>query len=452
MPAQDVIIIGWFEISSSYVDSMVIKVCESELPFNYNYDGISYSFNHAIDTVLATKCKASTIGRDSLLMLQLIVNPVFEIRETQTICDGSFYEWQGSYYSKAGEYTVTLTSVNSCDSILHLVLNVTPRFAVNYYVDDAYLRTDSVCVGDTLVLFRPKKDNYTFSGWGNVPETMPAEDLTLTGYFTYKPTSIIIGQDTISNDTVGMVAVNDEGTMFYDADENTLTMDSAVIENEGITSDVDNFTLSVENNSTITVEDFGIQYTGDSLTISTSDSSMLYVTSQQPISGNGDNYLYINGNVIFRSQMVSAQEVGKRRVVATIVVEGDSMVMVAAVSGFKDVVLAEGIQVCAVRYMDEDGNIVKGDPSRAVYHAAESAYGEIDVDTQSFVPATTLVFADSNFYTDYIDGKIDIGDDATGLFPVVEKHDTYARKVIIEGKIYVVRNGVWYTILGRRLR
>ena len=30
----------------------------------------------------------------------------------------------------------------------------------------------------------PTKDGYTFSGWSEIPETMPAHDVTVTGSFT----------------------------------------------------------------------------------------------------------------------------------------------------------------------------------------------------------------------------------------------------------------------------
>ena len=30
----------------------------------------------------------------------------------------------------------------------------------------------------------PEKEGYTFSGWSEIPETMPAEDVTITGSFT----------------------------------------------------------------------------------------------------------------------------------------------------------------------------------------------------------------------------------------------------------------------------
>lgn len=31
----------------------------------------------------------------------------------------------------------------------------------------------------------PTKEGYTFSGWSEIPETMPAKDVTVTGSFTF---------------------------------------------------------------------------------------------------------------------------------------------------------------------------------------------------------------------------------------------------------------------------
>ena len=80
-----------------------------------------------------------------------------------------------------------------------------------------------------------------------------------------------------------------------------------------------------------------------------------------------------------------------------------------------------------------------------VYHAAEQAYGEVDVDTQSFTPATSLVFADSNFYTDYIDGKIEI---VSGLEKTTADDTVEVRKIIDNGTVLILRAGTAYTVLG----
>ena len=59
------------------------------------------------------------------------------------------------------------------------------KYAVTYIVDNEIFATDSLAVGESIVpIAEPAKEGYTFSGWSNIPETMPAEDITITGTFT----------------------------------------------------------------------------------------------------------------------------------------------------------------------------------------------------------------------------------------------------------------------------
>ncbi len=59
------------------------------------------------------------------------------------------------------------------------------NYNVNYEVDGVIVHTDSVAYGAPInTITAPTKDGYTFSGWQNVPATMPAEDVTITGTFT----------------------------------------------------------------------------------------------------------------------------------------------------------------------------------------------------------------------------------------------------------------------------
>ena len=71
-------------------------------------------------------------------------------------------------------------------------------YAVTYIVDDEVYATDSVAYGSEIVLREePAKEGHTFSGWSGVPETMPAEDITITGSFavnTYAVTYIVDGE------------------------------------------------------------------------------------------------------------------------------------------------------------------------------------------------------------------------------------------------------------------
>lgn len=58
------------------------------------------------------------------------------------------------------------------------------KFCVNYYIDGELYAVDSVKHCDTIILREePIKEGYTFSGWSEAPETMPAHDVEIYGNF-----------------------------------------------------------------------------------------------------------------------------------------------------------------------------------------------------------------------------------------------------------------------------
>ncbi len=67
-------------------------------------------------------------GCDSIVTLTLNVNPIYNTELTATICEGSVYTENNFNVSEAGVYTQTLTSVNGCDSIVTLTVSVNPVF------------------------------------------------------------------------------------------------------------------------------------------------------------------------------------------------------------------------------------------------------------------------------------------------------------------------------------
>ena len=310
----------------------------------------------------------------------------------------------------------------------HVYFDIFDGFCLPFYVE----------VEDSA-LYRPVwySSDSAYNGLRDNPVFIcPSQDMTLRMGIESSIPVIVIAGDTVKIDdnTPLVIDITEDGSITLDLSTNTITLDSAAVTGTGISSDLVDFILSVDNNSTIAVEeDFGIRFDGENLTLQTDDSVMLTVQAPQPLVGNGLNDLFIDGNFIFSSVEFTVrvgQNAAHRRMAK--MPAGVTPSTLPAVSGFASVALAAGIEVREVYYTDAQGNSVKGDPSRAVYHAAEAAYGEVDVDTQSFVPATTLVFADSNFYTDYIDGKIDI---VSGL-QTVGNNST---------------EGCYFDILGRRI-
>ena len=83
-------------------------------------------------------------------------------------------------------------------------VTVTGTFTVNkykltYMVDGEEYKTFEVEYGTAITAEdEPTKEGYTFSGWSEIPETMPAHDVTVTGTFTvnkYKLTYMVDGEE-----------------------------------------------------------------------------------------------------------------------------------------------------------------------------------------------------------------------------------------------------------------
>ena len=55
---------------------------------------------------------------------------------------------------------------------------------MTYLVDGEVYATEEVVYGEPIVLIEyPTKEGYTFSGWSEVPESMPAYDIEIAGNF-----------------------------------------------------------------------------------------------------------------------------------------------------------------------------------------------------------------------------------------------------------------------------
>ena len=77
-------------------------------------------------------------------------------------------------------------------------------YKLTYMLDGVVYKTISYDYGDAITPEpAPTKEGYTFSGWSEIPETMPAHDVTVTGTFSinkYKLTYIVDGVEYKSYD------------------------------------------------------------------------------------------------------------------------------------------------------------------------------------------------------------------------------------------------------------
>ncbi len=77
-------------------------------------------------------------------------------------------------------------------------------YTIVYSVDGEVIHSESVTYGATITaLDEPEKEGHTFSGWSELPETMPARDITVSGTFTVNQYQVTfkIGDEVIATYT-----------------------------------------------------------------------------------------------------------------------------------------------------------------------------------------------------------------------------------------------------------
>ena len=116
-------------------DSSIISatICEGN---TYDFGGQSYEttgrYRYNVDNLQ---------GCDSLLILDLSVEPQDSLIISETICAGDTYDFGGQMYGVAGRYIHTNDNPLGCDSLMILELAVTPQ--------DSSITSVTICEGDT---------------------------------------------------------------------------------------------------------------------------------------------------------------------------------------------------------------------------------------------------------------------------------------------------------------
>lgn len=89
-----------------------------------------------------------------------------------------------------GKATIT-ASCGNISAMCEVEVIAAQTYTVTYIVDGEVYATDSIAYGSEIVLRdEPTKEGHTFSGWSEAPETMPAEDIVIEGSFSVNSYSI----------------------------------------------------------------------------------------------------------------------------------------------------------------------------------------------------------------------------------------------------------------------
>lgn len=129
----------------------------------------------------------SSKGCDSTINLSLTVNPVKSTNLTRTVCDGQSVTIGNQTFSTSGNFNVTLQSAQNCDSVVHLSLTVNPVKRTNI--------SRTICEGDSVTV-----GGQTFHTSGNyniILQSSLSCDSIIQLSLTVNPT-----KDTILNYTV----------------------------------------------------------------------------------------------------------------------------------------------------------------------------------------------------------------------------------------------------------
>ena len=128
-------------------------------------------------TGIYTDTLVAANGCDSVLTIDLTVNPVAATPITQTICAGDSIDVNGTTYNATGIYTDTLVAANGCDSVLTIDLTVNPVAATPI--------TQTICAGDSIIV-----NGTTYNATGIYTDTLVAAngcDSVLTIDLTVNP-------------------------------------------------------------------------------------------------------------------------------------------------------------------------------------------------------------------------------------------------------------------------
>lgn len=142
---------------------LYVTTCQSETPYHYQNGRIDTNLNVSTTASQAIVYHFSTEnGCDSTVTVNVTVNPTYAPVINRTICEGSSIFFGGEYRTTAGTYVENLQSVNGCDSVVTLNLQVSEQELVTF--------TEHVCYGDSYnqngfnITNATETQTYTHSG------------------------------------------------------------------------------------------------------------------------------------------------------------------------------------------------------------------------------------------------------------------------------------------------
>ncbi len=133
-------------VNSTYKDTIDMVICQNELP--YTWRDTTFAVGTTSGEYIFTR---STInGCDSIVTLNLTVQSMYNHTETETICQNELpYTWRDTTFdvgTNSGEYIFTRSTINGCDSVVTLNLTVQSMYNLT--------ETETICQNELPYTWR----------------------------------------------------------------------------------------------------------------------------------------------------------------------------------------------------------------------------------------------------------------------------------------------------------
>jgi len=117
----DSVIIMTLHVNPAFQEDRMAVICDN-MTYLFDWEEVSTPGDWTHSLLSIHNC-------DSIIMLHLTVNSTYNTQLDIHICDGQHYEMGGEVYEHNGDYETKLTSMENCDSLVSLHLNVHPNYS-----------------------------------------------------------------------------------------------------------------------------------------------------------------------------------------------------------------------------------------------------------------------------------------------------------------------------------
>lgn len=150
-------------------------------------NGITGTWSPAINNAITTNYTfTSAIGQcASNALMTVTVNPTYSVNITQTVCPNQIpYLWNGISFNAPGTQSATLTSINGCDSIISLTLNVSSTITSTTNL--------TICQSDLPYLWNGLTFNSAGSQSFNLIATSGCDSISTLNLSVFSPQSSVV--------------------------------------------------------------------------------------------------------------------------------------------------------------------------------------------------------------------------------------------------------------------